>query len=174
MQAESRLINPSEYPSSPDLDSKNNSTPQQAKAPGSYRVIRRNGTLTGFDQIKINIAITKAFRAVEDGNKATTGHLQKLVSSVTDHVVETLIRRKPGGGSFDIEEIQDQVELCLVRAGHYQVARAYMHYRETRAKARAEHSEEPTQKLPCSPGVKVKRADSDGTAPYTVLTQDYC
>lgn len=162
MQAESRLINPSELPSSPEHDSAtDNENPDPAvKPPGLYRVIRRNGVLTGFDQSKIIVAITKAFLAVESDKAAKTKNLKNLVSEVTRHVVDTLIRRKPGGGSFHIEEIQDQVELCLVRAGHYQVARAYMQYRESRARARAERLEERAHQPPCSPGMKVRQADS--------------
>jgi ribonucleoside-diphosphate reductase alpha chain len=132
---------------------------QTAPVPGLYRVIRRNGEVTGFDADKIRMAITKAFLAVEGGDSAATVQLAGIIQSATASVVEKLIRRKPGGGTFDIEEIQDQVELCLVRAGHYQVARAYMLYREARATERTAGKSK-SAGLTGSPGSKVKQADS--------------
>lgn len=133
---------------------------QTAPVPGLYRVIRRNGEVTGFDADKIRVAITKAFLAVEGNDSAATGQLAGIIQSATISVVEKLIRRKPGGGTFDIEEIQDQVELCLVRAGHYQVARAYMLYREARAAERTAGKSK-SAGLTGSPGSKVKQADSN-------------
>src|SRR5262249_2979077 len=41
------------------------------------------------------------------------------------------------GGAIHIEEIQDQVELVLMRGGEHEVARAYVLYREKRAQERA-------------------------------------
>ncbi|MCP4410428.1 MAG: ribonucleoside-diphosphate reductase subunit alpha, partial [Gammaproteobacteria bacterium] len=57
---------------------------------------------------------------------------------LTDKVIYALTRSRPDGGTFHIEDIQDQVELALMREGHHKVARAYVLYREGRAKARAE------------------------------------
>ena len=51
----------------------------------------------------------------------------------------------PSGGTIHIEEIQDQVELALMRAGEHEVARSYVLYREERAKERREKSEENSQ-----------------------------
>ena len=64
-----------------------------------------------------------------------------MVADLTDSVVDALLRRQPQGGTFHIEDIQDQVELALMRSGEHDVARAYVLYREERAKARAQRED---------------------------------
>jgi ribonucleoside-diphosphate reductase alpha chain len=110
----------------------------RAVSPGEVRVIRRNGKVTGFDASKISVAITKAFLAVEGGNAAASRRIHETVEELTDQVTKALLRRLPGGGTIHIEDIQDQVELALMRGGHHKVARAYVLYREERARLRAE------------------------------------
>jgi len=105
-----------------------------------YRIIRRNGSVVGFDPGKISVAMTKAFLAIEGGQGAASARIRELVSGLTDGVVMALARRQPGGGTFHIEDIQDQVELALMRSGEHEVARAYVLYREQRTKARAQES----------------------------------
>lgn len=113
-------------------------TPEIATtAPGLYRVIRRNGKVTGFSKEKIKVAMTKAFLAIEGGNAAASTRIHETVNELTEQVVDTLTRRKPDGGTFHIEDIQDQVELSLMRAGEHKVARSYVLYREDRARERA-------------------------------------
>ncbi|MEF3192625.1 MAG: ribonucleoside-diphosphate reductase subunit alpha [Halothiobacillaceae bacterium] len=107
-------------------------------APGQFRVIRRNGMVTNFDASKISVAMTKAFLAVEGGSAAASMRIHETVAALTETVVAALKRRSPGGGTFHIEDIQDQVELALMREGHHKVARAYVLYREARARERAE------------------------------------
>src|SRR2546423_12253121 len=102
-----------------------------------YRVIRRNGAGVGFEPSKIAIAVTKAFLAVNGGQSAASARVRELTAQLTDHVVTALMRRKPEGGAIHIEEIQDQVELALMRGGEHEVARAYVLYREKRAQERA-------------------------------------
>ncbi len=110
----------------------------------NYKVVRRNGKLTGFDKNKIAIAMTKAFLAVEGGQAAASTRVHETVAKLTDLVVETLTRRQPNGGTFHIEDIQDQVELAMMRNGDQKIARAYVLYREERANSRAqERIEEP-------------------------------
>ena len=109
-----------------------------AAAPGQYRVIRRNGKLTAFDKEKIKVAVTKAFLAVEGGSAAASTRIHEVVDALTAQVVYALTRSRPDGGTFHIEDIQDQVELALMREGHHKIARAYVLYREERARARAE------------------------------------
>ncbi len=109
-----------------------------ATAPGGFHVIRRNGKLTGFDADKIAVAMTKAFLAVEGGSAAASTRIHTTVRQLTDQVVNALLRRMPGGGSVHIEDIQDQVELALMRAGEHKIARAYVLYREERARERAD------------------------------------
>ncbi len=105
-----------------------------------YKVIRRNNTMVGFDASKIHIAMTKAFLAVEGGGGAASARVRDLVSRLTAQVIEALKRRQPGGGTFHIEDIQDQVELALMRAGEHEVARAYVLYREERARERRQQA----------------------------------
>ncbi|HKH20506.1 MAG TPA: ribonucleoside-diphosphate reductase subunit alpha [Gammaproteobacteria bacterium] len=111
-----------------------------ATAPGRYRVIRRNGKVTTFDKNKIKLAVTKAFLAVEGGNAAASSRIHQAVDRLTEQVTHALMRNVPDGGIFHIEDIQDQVELALMRGDHYKVARAYVLYREEHAKARAAQS----------------------------------
>ena len=104
----------------------------------NYNVVRRNGKLTNFDKDKIAIAMTKAFLAVEGGQAAASGRVHETVEQLTTLVVKTLTRRQPDGGTFQIEDIQDQVELALMRNGEQKIARAYVLYREERSSARAQ------------------------------------
>src|SRR5687767_12357170 len=102
-----------------------------------YKVIRRNGAVVSFEPGKITVAMTKAFLAVNGAQGAGSARIRELVAGLTDAVVGALLRRQPQGGTFHIEDIQDQVELALMRSGEHDVARAYVLYREERAKARA-------------------------------------
>src|SRR5580765_3819954 len=109
-----------------------------ARSPYSeYKVIRRNGAVVGFEPAKISVAMTKAFLAVNGAQGAASARIRELVAALTDTVVAALLRRQPQGGTFHIEDIQDQVELALMRSGEHDVARAYVLYREERAKVRA-------------------------------------
>ena len=82
-----------------------------------YKIIRRNGAVVGFEPRKITIALTKAFLAVSGGQGAASARIRDVTGQLTDTVVAALMRRKPEGGAIHIEEIQDQVELALMRAG---------------------------------------------------------
>ena len=103
-----------------------------------YKVIRRNGAVVGFEPAKISVAMTKAFLAVNGSQGAASARIRETVAGLTDNVVAALLRRHPQGGTFHIEDIQDQFELALMRSGEHDVARAYVLYREERAKARAQ------------------------------------
>src|SRR3982751_3716444 len=102
-----------------------------------YKVIRRNGSVVAFEPSKISIAMTKAFLAINGGQGAASARVREEVAKLTDAVVSALMKRKPEGGAIHIEEIQDQVELALMRGGEHEVARAYVLYREKRAQERA-------------------------------------
>jgi ribonucleoside-diphosphate reductase alpha chain len=110
-----------------------------------YKVVRRNGSVVPFEPAKISIAMTKAFLAVNGGQGAASARVRELVEQMTAAVVNALVRRQPHGGTVHIEDIQDQVELALMRSGEHDVARSYVLYREERArerlKARKETSE---------------------------------
>ena len=94
-----------------------------ATAPGQLRVIKRNGTVVPFEGSKISVAITKAFLAVEGGTAAASSRIHETVAKLTDQVAATFQRRMPSGGTIHIEDVQDQVELSLMRAGEHKIAR---------------------------------------------------
>ncbi len=107
-----------------------------------YKVIRRNGKITRFDASKISVALTKAFLAVEGSQAAASRRIHETVERLSRGVCEALFRRSPDGGVVHIEDIQDQVELELMRSGEHKVARAYVLYREQQAARRAERQEQ--------------------------------
>ena len=104
----------------------------------SYQVIRRSGDVVSFAPQKIAVALTKAFLAVRGAQGAASASVRDTVNELTEGVVRALQRSRPNGGTFHIEDIQDQVELGLMRGGHQDVARAYVLYREARNQERAE------------------------------------
>lgn len=112
--------------------------PLDATAPGKLRVIRRNGTITPYDDAKIAVAMTRAFLAVEGQYAANSGRVHDTVATLAQQISDAFYRRMPGGGTIHIEDIQDQVELVLMRSGEQKVARAYVLYREERTRLRAE------------------------------------
>ncbi|QGZ55611.1 ribonucleoside-diphosphate reductase subunit alpha [Paraburkholderia acidiphila] len=117
-----------------------------------HKVIRRNGSVVSFEPSKVAIAMTKAFLAVNGGQGAASARVRELVEQLTQNVVRALVRSRPNGGTFHIEDIQDQVELALMRGGEHNVARAYVLYREKRNQERA-HA--PETAAPASPGINV-------------------
>ncbi len=109
-------------------------------APGvlaHYQIIRRNGAVVPFEPQKIAVAMMKAFLAVHGTQGAASASVREVVDNLTQGVVRALMRSRPGGGTFPIEDVQDQVELGLMRSGHHEIARAYVLYRERRAQERA-------------------------------------
>ena len=118
-------------------------------APGKLRVIKRNGKVVSFEEDKIKIAVTKAFLANESGNAAASERIHRKVEDITKDVQDIFKRRMPSGGTLHIEEIQDQVELQLMRSEEYIVARKYILYREERASERTkDKSQHTTVKAP--------------------------
>jgi ribonucleoside-diphosphate reductase alpha chain len=107
-----------------------------ATTPGQLRVIKRNGTVVPFDESKISVAMTKAFLAVEGGTAAASSRVHETVASLCAQIAATFKRRMPSGGTVHIEDIQDQVELILMRSGEQKVARDYVLYREEHARLR--------------------------------------
>jgi len=126
-------------------ETRQGAVPQQSKdsaqAPagqwGSFNIIRRNGSVVPFEPSKIAIALTKAFLAVNGGQGAASARVRQLVEELTRQSVSALVRNRPSGGTFHIEDVQDQVELALMRSGEHDVARAYVLYREKRTQERA-------------------------------------
>ena len=116
-----------------------------ATAPGQLRVIKRNGAVVGYDESKISVAITKAYLAVEGGNAAASSRIHESVTQLGRQITGIFRRRMPSGGTIHIEDIQDQVELALMRTGEHKIARSYVIYRADHARIREEKQE--TQKL---------------------------
>ena len=110
-----------------------------------YKLIRRNGSVVGFEPSKIAVAMTKAFLAVRGNQAAASSAIRDQVEKLTASVVGALLRRQPAGGTFHIEDVQDQVELSLMRDGAHDVARAYVLYREKRSQERARLKKEQPQ-----------------------------
>ncbi len=116
-------------------------SPTEQQESAVYKVVRRNGKVTPFDRSKIEVALTKAFLGVEGGVAAASSRIHDTVRKMSVEVNDNLFRRMPDGGIVHIEDIQDQVELALMRSGERKVARAYVIYREERSQARAEKAE---------------------------------
>jgi ribonucleoside-diphosphate reductase alpha chain len=114
--------------------------PRQS-AYSAYQIIRRNGAVVSFEPNKIAVALMKAFLAVHGTQGAASASVRETVDQLTEAVVRALMRSRPAGGTFHIEDVQDQVELGLMRSGHHEVARAYVLYRERRSQERAKHVE---------------------------------
>ena len=126
-------------------------------APGKLRVIKRNGKVVSFEEDKIKIAVTKAFLANESGNAAASERIHRKVEDITKDVQDIFKRRMPSGGTLHIEEIQDQVELQLMRSEEYVVARKYILYREERASERTKDKSQQTTVE--APAISVTKKD---------------
>ena len=129
----------------------------ETTAPGKLRVIKRNGKVVPFEDDKIKVAITKAFLATESGNAAASERIHKKVNLLTENVIEVFQRRMPSGGTLHIEEIQDQVELQLMRSEELDVAKSYILYRAERSQERKK--EEVNIDLPNTPNINIKKSD---------------
>jgi ribonucleoside-diphosphate reductase alpha chain len=129
------------------FDTPISATPVLATEPGKLHVIRRNGKVTPFDADKIAIAMTKAFLAVEGGNAAASTRVHETVARLAQTINATFKRRLPVGGTVHIEDIQDQVELTLMREGLQKVAREYVLYREERKRLRETQTSNQTSSL---------------------------
>ncbi|MBI0417910.1 MAG: ribonucleoside-diphosphate reductase subunit alpha [Nitrosospira sp.] len=124
--------------------------PSQDSHYSQYKIIRRNGSVVAFMPNKILIAMNKAFIAVSGGQGVVSTKVRELVAHLTENVVSALIRHQPVGGTFHIEDIQDQVELALMRSGEQDVARAYVLYREDRTRERLKQKNQATAEVPVS------------------------
>ena len=107
-----------------------------------YQIIRRNGAVVPFEPNKIAVAMMKAFLAVHGTQGAASASVREIVEELTQNVVRALMRSRPGGGTFHIEDVQDQVELGLMRSSNHEVARAYVLYRERRTQERSQQNQQ--------------------------------
>ena len=123
------------------------------------QVIRRNGKLTRFDPSKIQVAVTKAFLAVEGGHASDSHRIRDIAEQLTSQVIDALFRRLSGGGMIHIEDIQDQVELALMRNGHHKIARAYVLYREAHNQQRQAEVNSDAEKASEGPRIHITLSD---------------
>ncbi len=123
--------------SSPNLASTSGGQSSPSNPINSYQIIRRNGAVVPFAPNKIAVAMMKAFLAVHGTQGAASASVRQTVDELTQAVMRAMMRSRPGGGTFHIEDVQDQVELGLMRGGHHEIARAYVLYREKRTQERA-------------------------------------
>jgi len=129
-------------PASPATPASNESATISATAPGQLRVIKRNGAVVSYDESKISVAITKAYLAVEGGKAAASSRIHESVQQLGRQITDIFRRRMPSGGTIHIEDIQDQVELALMRTGEHKIARSYVIYRADHARIREQKIEE--------------------------------
>jgi len=123
-------------------------TNAQSNPLAHYQIIRRNGGVVPFEPNKIAVAMMKAFLAVHGTQGAASASVRETVDGLTQAVIRALMRSRPGGGTFHIEDVQDQVELGLMRGGHHEIARAYVLYREKRTQERARQPQTATPAAP--------------------------
>ncbi len=148
-----------------------------AVEPGTLRVIKRNGSVVDFDRSKIEVAITKAFLAVHTSAAAASSSVQQKVTQLSQNVYNTFSSRMPSGGTIHIEEIQDQVELALMRSEELKVARAYVLYRAERTKLRQEESSISQEEPKLSPSERTETIAKEaceglsGTNAETILKE---
>src|SRR6266404_8148642 len=157
MSQSSQLVSP-EAKAAPFLALRTESSASQDSAL-PMQVIRRNGTVSKFEASKISVAMTKAFLAVEGHTAAASRRVHEIVEQLTSEVVGALSRRMSEGRTFHIEDVQDQVELALMRSEHHKVARAYVLYREERTRQRAELQAAKPAKLSAEPVMHVTLAN---------------
>ncbi|MGV0984254.1 MAG: ribonucleoside-diphosphate reductase subunit alpha [Limnohabitans sp.] len=130
-------------------------TTASTHALANYQIIRRNGAVVPFEPHKIAIAMMKAFLAVHGTQGAASASVREVVEALTQNVVRALVRSRPGGGTFHIEDVQDQVELGLMRSSNHEVARAYVLYRERRTQERAQQQQVATETASNEPTLHV-------------------
>ena len=127
----------SAFTNAPNLAPTSSNQTSQTNPVSSYQIIRRNGAVVPFAPNKIAVAMMKAFLAVHGTQGAASASVRQTVDELTQAVMRAMMRSRPGGGTFHIEDVQDQVELGLMRGGHHEIARAYVLYREKRTQERA-------------------------------------
>jgi len=131
-----QTVTPTATPSAPTAQRPADAPSHASSAYQGYQIIRRNGAVVSFEPSKIAVALMKAFLAVHGTQGAASASVRETVDGLTEAVVRALLRSRPGGGTFHIEDVQDHVELGLMRGGHHEVARAYVLYRERRTQER--------------------------------------
>lgn len=99
----------------------------------SLSVVKRDGRVVNFDKTLIVKAIAAAASEVNPGHDLQTVNLARVKA---DEVVDDIHRIYPDRESVTVEEIQDIVEDKLMDGEHNAIAKAYVLYRDKRARAR--------------------------------------
>ena len=126
-----------------------------------FAVRKRDGRVVDFDRSRIERAIEAAFRAELglSNEHSLPPKIETDVSGLTDAVIDEIEDElHEPDDSVDVERIQDKVEIQLMRAGHFAVARRYIVYREDHKKARVLSGQEEPQD-PNAPKLRVQTAD---------------
>ena len=97
-----------------------------------FTVVKRNGAIVPFRRDRIHHALEAAFRDTKKVAKTDeiSSDMATVIEEVTDLVVNHLFTLASKGASLTVEGIQDQVEVVLMKAGHLDVARDYIIYRD--------------------------------------------
>lgn len=117
----------------------------QNSAVSILRVIKRHQpdslapAPVSYDENKIAEAMKKAFIAVEGKPAEASPRVKDIVARLARQITDVLLNRNKDG-LIHVEDIQDQVELALMRAGEQRIARAYVLYREERRRLREQRA----------------------------------
>jgi ribonucleoside-diphosphate reductase alpha chain len=95
------------------------------------KVVKRDGRIVNFDPERIRNAVTKAMVSIKQYD-------EKVLDKVVNYVLDVLSKKYEEGKIPHVEEIQDIVELALVKFDLYEVAKAYILYRKERERIREE------------------------------------
>lgn len=105
------------------------------------QVVKRSGAVVPFNRERITNAIYRAAVAVG-------GRDRSAAEKLTDEVIQVLHESYPEGRTPTVEEIQDIVEKVLIEEGHARTAKAYILYREDRARRRQRRERGESQRDP--------------------------
>jgi ribonucleoside-diphosphate reductase alpha chain len=109
------------------------------RAVSEWIIRKRDGRTVPFEPRLINKAIANAFRAELNlaDNQPLDSEIEQIVASITDQVVTEAGADAATSQGIGVEQIQDLVEMQLMKRGHYRVARRYIVYRAEHAKIRS-------------------------------------
>jgi len=130
-------------------------------------IIKRNGSEQLFEQNKIIKAITKANNTATEDNRLIEEEIEDIASSVERHC-------KRCKRAMSVEEIQDVVEMKLMKSGHFDVARKYITHRYARQLARHENTtDKQILSLIESSNEEVKQENSNKNPTIASTQRDY-
>ncbi len=131
------------------------------------KIIKRNGSEMLFDIEKIVIAITKANEVVDETARLTPMQIRRIAESV-------VLSCEVLGRSPSVEEVQDMVEHQIMAHGAFEVAKAYITYRYTRALVRQSNTTDDKilSLIECN-NEEVKQENSNKNPTVNSVQRDY-